>query len=438
MVRYVERHELREGRILLYIDGDKKKPIWNARLRIPGIIGYVVKSSGTTSLAEAVRWAEDLYDELRMKAKNNLPIRERRFRDVFKEWEKTGISTLSVHRQRLHKSVGNRYFVPFFGDEDITGLNEVKLEGYWQWRLSYWTTGPGAKERQAGNKTNAKPIPAQKTLDMEKGMIGQVLKWAKRKGYIANLPLLHAPKLKNKIGKEAKRRPDISPSEMETLIGFMEQWAKEGYTDYHRYFRELMRQCILIVYYSGLRPNEIAQLRWRDIVHHENDEGDFLTFHVAPTTKTGERICVPQPEVWEPLLHLQALTGKEWGSSDLVICDKDGNGPQWGHKTLKDLLKKAGVLTDFFGRERTLYSFRHTYATERLLAGVPIDKLAKNMGTSVQYIQAHYDHTTNIMNANTLIQGTALENALAKLINEASQKLTGDKSEAELVNDAWE
>ncbi len=40
----------------------------------------------------------------------------------------------------------------------------------------------------------------------------------------------------------------------------------------------------------------------------------------------------------------------------------------------------------------TWYSFRHTYITMRLSAGVPLPTVAANTDTSMKYIQEHYFH----------------------------------------------
>jgi hypothetical protein len=50
-------------------------------------------------------------------------------------------------------------------------------------------------------------------------------------------------------------------------------------------------------------------------------------------------------------------------------------------------------------KERSLYSLRHYYATQRLLEGIPIHDLAQQMGTSVLMIQKHYSHLTPLMKA---------------------------------------
>ena len=57
------------------------------------------------------------------------------------------------------------------------------------------------------------------------------------------------------------------------------------------------------------------------------------------------------------------------------------------------MLEKAGLLKDSIGRERTIYSLRHTYATFRLENGTNVYWLKQNMGTSVQMIERHYGQT---------------------------------------------
>ena len=55
------------------------------------------------------------------------------------------------------------------------------------------------------------------------------------------------------------------------------------------------------------------------------------------------------------------------------------------------------------GSRRTLYSMRHTYATEELLAGTDIHTLSKQMGTSARMLEAHYSKLTATMAAKKLV-----------------------------------
>lgn len=66
---------------------------------------------------------------------------------------------------------------------------------------------------------------------------------------------------------------------------------------------------------------------------------------------------------------------------------------QYG-RMFKRLLDNLGLLVDpRTGKERTLYSLRHMYATHVLTKHrMSIEELAEHMGTSVSMIQNHYNH----------------------------------------------
>ena len=66
------------------------------------------------------------------------------------------------------------------------------------------------------------------------------------------------------------------------------------------------------------------------------------------------------------------------------------------------LLNFAKLSEDTAGQRRTLYSLRHTYATQALLSGTDIHTLAKQMGTSVRMLELHYSKLTATMAAERL------------------------------------
>jgi len=78
----------------------------------------------------------------------------------------------------------------------------------------------------------------------------------------------------------------------------------------------------------------------------------------------------------------------------------DGTVPDNWNKPFRQLLEDSGLLkcpvTD---KDRSLYSLRHYYATQRLLESIPVHDLAQQMGTSVLMIQKHYSHLTPLMKA---------------------------------------
>ena len=78
----------------------------------------------------------------------------------------------------------------------------------------------------------------------------------------------------------------------------------------------------------------------------------------------------------------------------------DGSIPDNWNKPFRQWLEDSELLLcPVTGKERSLYSLRHYYATQRLLEGIPIHDLAEQMGTSVLMITKHYSHLTPLMKA---------------------------------------
>ena len=85
--------------------------------------------------------------------------------------------------------------------------------------------------------------------------------------------------------------------------------------------------------------------------------------------------------------------------------DADGKATQIGdlNKSFQQYLKaidfegrQDGLLYDRDGDRRSLYSLRHTYATQRLEKGdVSVYDLSINMGCKVKQIETHYSHVVS-------------------------------------------
>jgi len=70
--------------------------------------------------------------------------------------------------------------------------------------------------------------------------------------------------------------------------------------------------------------------------------------------------------------------------------------------TFAKLLAFGKLTEDRAGLARTLFSLRHTYATQALLGGTDIHTLAKQMGTNVRMLELHYSKLTATMAADKL------------------------------------
>ena len=162
-----------DGRIVLYKRADHQNPKWTARLKIPTIEGFVVKSTKTTDDFEARRFAEDLYYRLEGKARRGEPINSPAFRRVFSEWSKVPVADQVVRSARYVNGNVRRveiWALQYFTDITIDRITVAKLADYVDWRLS--------QPRR----------PAIVTLKNERTAIRQLLKFAERRGYISDVP----------------------------------------------------------------------------------------------------------------------------------------------------------------------------------------------------------------------------------------------------------
>jgi len=167
----------------------------------------------------------------------------------------------------------------------------------------------------------------------------------------------------------------------------MEGWQHNGVHHLHNRQRQITRCLIWFYYLTGLRPKEMQLCKWE---HIRWDAEGLARIQIQKETKTGERLCISQPKLKPILNELKALRAEEPDTDEgRAFLFRRGWDPA---HTIRNLFKECGVLKGPDGQNRTAYSLRHTYITDRLVNGVaPID-IARNCGTSIVQIQRHYDH----------------------------------------------
>ena len=227
---YENRHVIRDGRITLYTRN--RTTTYHARLKIEGVQGYIIRSTKRESLAEAVRFAEDLYDDLRYKVRQGLEVRPQTFASLWKRWLEANKSMLSVHRIRYISGTAERYFLPFFGEKSLEEINNYFVEQYWTWRINFWQSPEGiakilsAKKSRTTHKRpykqklgNIAKVPAQKSLQMEQSALRQIFHWANRTGLIGQIPEIRYPRKKGP--KQISRRPAFSLEEWQKIYRYL-------------------------------------------------------------------------------------------------------------------------------------------------------------------------------------------------------------------------
>ena len=71
---YKDSYHIRDGRILMYLRSEVAKPVWQCRLNVRGIKGYIRKSTGSINRGEAEAFAIDLFDDLSWRIKNHMAL----------------------------------------------------------------------------------------------------------------------------------------------------------------------------------------------------------------------------------------------------------------------------------------------------------------------------------------------------------------------------
>jgi integrase len=151
-------------------------------------------------------------------------------------------------------------------------------------------------------------------------------------------------------------------------------------------------------------------LCWNHLEWHEHERKKYLRLWVAG--KTGGRWLIAKHRavvVFERLAARQRdLEGKRFETllesrqKQPVFRFSNGYQPHSFIGTFRRLMRDSGLLKGTDGQNRTLYSLRHTYATQELLAGTDIHTLAKQLGNSAQMIEQYYSKLTATLAAERL------------------------------------
>ena len=212
------------------------------------------------------------------------------------------------------------------------------------------------------------------------------------------------PVLINK-GRDSTRRPDFSADEYRKLIRVLPSWIDKGREGKSRDMRHLLRDYVLILANTGIRHGtEADNLRWKHITLFEEKGDLFLEMSVRGKTGRRDIICrsgtvnyLKRIQGWCPDVTDMSFEELVKAKIDLPVFRlPDGTASQNLRQTFKRLMIDTGLLKCArTGQNRTLYSYRHTYATFALLNdGMDIHTLAIQMGTSIAMIERHYSHLT--------------------------------------------
>lgn len=398
------RHKILGGKVTLYQRSDSRN--WWAEFSITGE-GQQRRSLKTDSLKLAEEKAEEEYYEAKSRKKLGKTAKIHSFESVAAEVieairAEVERGQIPVHRVKDIRIL-ERYFIPFFGKDDIGDIDQARIANWIHWRREYWFTGPGKDQRVITYTRNGKelskpfqpkPVSPQR-LKVEHNALRFVFKHAQGRGYIRELPA--SPKLSQPVN----RRPDLTPAEFRKLIEVAEERFSrpELVRNPHLRNERIKLWCFVnVLAYSGMRVTEAHNLRWNSIVWNPDAPIGEQDIYIRIWGKGHEGTMHPQLAVIPALDVLRALTKHETGQppspDNYVFAHADGKPIRSFKKGMAELFNAAGVLWDNQRRRRSAGSFRHFYATQQLLHGVKPYNLSKAMRTTQTMIERFYGHVT--------------------------------------------
>lgn len=398
--------ELHDGAVILFKRDGSKNGIIQYRLRLPGNINrYERRSTGLTELKAALSFVDDRYRELIWRHKQGLRLYHVPFEDcaaAFIEKLEAGPfpKQNSLRNKQSAISLIRRYLIPFFAQDAPYTITTERVSQYHQWRALLYSGSAGEIERLGPLVTLPQHVRQCRTgytpisQSASDSLLHRILVHASDRGLIKRDEI----SIKRQERPKARRRGTFSEEQYAELIKYLETLQNLVNGQPRNWYKRLCaKNMAIVIANSGLRLNEAMGLYWRDVqfIEHEGQKISALSVD----GKTGPREVIALPIVAIALEEIR---------SHSPSCKLDDPVFQ-GYKTvygymgyLTSALNDLELTKDQFGQKLSLYSLRHYYITQRLLNGTDIHLLAKNAGTSVGQIEAHYSHVVPRMNIGIL------------------------------------
>ena len=401
---------------------------WYCRIRLPETIESrkrqeIRRSTKKPNKDQAAQYAVDLYHEMAGNQKLGMPTESRSFAWMFRDYQRLQKQAVeagekSENRYQFNETTFRNYLSKFFGEIDIRKVNSEKVLEYKAFRNSQMGLAGGATVRK---KTN----PSPHTINVENMVLRDILKHAYDKRYINSIPTI-----KNNYA-EKNPRLDFTAEEWTYMLKQFDEdidKSRQNKVAVHEYRYKLMLKtlCQFLIYSGARVGRETNQsLTWNDIKIVEEkylretkfDVGtnancpynkravvrvEVLIRNVKYRTKPNPRLVMAIPYL-EPALRAWRSETNFSHSQNFIFCHQ-GDGTNGEPSSFINSFKKG--FENFLKRHtndqmvlwkedeqphRTLYSMRHSYATQRLINGdLGVYELSKNMGTSIRELERTY------------------------------------------------
>lgn len=341
---------------------------------------YVRKSAGTADRKQAIEFAKSLYDTIRINQRLDISVHTDTFHACAQHLirqQETLVAT-GQRDERINTEDNKKLradILPFFGMMGVSSITASTLDDY---------------IADLGKRKKLSPSTIAKHLIV----VRKVLTEAQKRGFLKSLPPFPI------VRKKDNPRPYFSTQEYRKLRGKAKSLAQEGLSVRGVPLTEEIYDFIVFGMNVFVRPSDLKLLRHRDVevVSHKKEKNtvQYLSI-IPPNSKTVVRESISMPiaaVVYNRLQERQKKMG--YGKPDDFVFFPQYKNRNYALQTIRRqfefVLMKAELRKDRLGRNRTIYSLRHSALMYRFLRGNNVDifMLARNALTSVSQLERFY------------------------------------------------
>jgi len=374
-------HELYDGEVTLFrtpVSGN----VWQFQMWIREQQKYLRRSTRCKDLNQAIIVGRDLYLDTHSKLRSNKSVFPKTIGevcDLFLLQKEKEIGVNKTHGRWVTLRSQTKHILKFIGENTrITEIPAYKWDDYFNFRRS------------------EHPEVVNTTLANEKNTIRTLYRFAISRNFVPPNSLPELPI----ISKHSRRREAFSLEDWQKIYRFMRtnEWIKDENSKVEEQ-RKFITDFVIILINTGIRFGEARRMKWKNI-KIEKYADDIQKSHKTvlisldefqTKNKKARDVVGRRGDVFERIRRYSNFREP----NDYVFVDND-TGNQLSRDTYYRqwnwLVKKLNLKEH--RQDNSFYCFRHTYATMRLLAHTDVFALAKNMGTSVKFIEDHYGQTT--------------------------------------------
>ncbi len=359
---------------------------------------YVRKSTRTKNLELAIVVGKEYYLDIHTKLRINEPIFSKTFLDVCNEFlddKLTEVGESRTHGRWVTIRSQIRHVLKFVGETTkVTDVKDTKWKEYFKFRKS------------------THPNVVNTTLNNEANTIRGFYRFLVARRYLLPTFQPQFPKISN----VSRKREAFTRDDWRVIYRFFttNKWKKHE-SDKVVEQREYIKDFAIVLINTGLRFGELRKLKWKNVVIEKtidkNNDDDTVSVKInleAEQTKNNKARVVygRRGDVFTRLRKLSKHTSKD----DFIFVDNET-----GNQIVRDvyykhwnyLVKETGLSER--RTDNSFYCFRHTYCTWRLMSGLDLLTLSKTMGTSVNFIETHYEHVDMGMRAKDIVKDADLD-----------------------------